>query len=90
MLVRGHLEASEGLGLLFAERGGELVLATTDAQEAALDRFIDDLGAEMPVWGRSNQAPCPERPPEADHPGATEGGARAPGGGRGEGYPPET
>ncbi|MFO0660537.1 MAG: hypothetical protein U0165_12005 [Polyangiaceae bacterium] len=47
--VRAHLEASEGLGILFAERGGSLTLATTLSQEAALDGFIDDLATELDV-----------------------------------------
>lgn len=51
LLVRAHLEASEGLGLMFAEQGGDLVLATTAEQVAELDRFIEDLGREMPIWG---------------------------------------
>jgi hypothetical protein len=51
LLVRAHLEASEGLGNLFAEQGGELMLATTEEQLPELDRFIEDLAAEMPMWG---------------------------------------
>lgn len=51
LLVRAHLEASEGLGNLFAEQGGDLTLATTREQVAELDAFIVDLSAEMPMWG---------------------------------------
>lgn len=51
LLVRAYLEASEGLGNLFAEEGGDLTLATTDDQAEALDAFVRDLATEMPVWG---------------------------------------
>lgn len=47
VLVRAHLEASEGLGVMFAEHGGSLTLATTVSQERELDRFIDDLALEL-------------------------------------------
>ena len=51
LLVRAHLEASEGLANLFAEQGGELTLATTPEQLDELDRFLVDLSEEMPIWG---------------------------------------
>jgi len=51
LLVRAHLEASEGLANLFAEQGGDLTLATTREQLDELDRFLVDLEAEMPIWG---------------------------------------
>ena len=51
VLLRAHLEASEGLAAFFAEQGGEVLLATTEGQLAELDRFLADLGAEMPLWG---------------------------------------
>jgi hypothetical protein len=41
------LEASEGVGVLFAEHGGDLVLATPLALEAALDEVIADLVVEL-------------------------------------------
>ncbi|HEU4412593.1 MAG TPA: DUF4911 domain-containing protein [Polyangiaceae bacterium] len=47
VLVRAHLEASEGLGIMFAERGGELTLATPEGNARELDAFIDDLCAEL-------------------------------------------
>jgi hypothetical protein len=52
LLVRAHLEASEGLGALFAERGGDLTLAAPECLEAQLDAFIDDLAKEMPISRR--------------------------------------
>ncbi|HLV68060.1 MAG TPA: hypothetical protein VKY73_19715 [Polyangiaceae bacterium] len=47
VFVRGVLEASEGLGILFAEQGGELVLAAPEALENALDELVDDLLKEL-------------------------------------------
>jgi uncharacterized protein DUF4911 len=47
VLVRAHLEASEGLGIMFAERGGELTLAAPEGRAHELDAFIDDLCAEL-------------------------------------------
>jgi hypothetical protein len=56
VFVRAHLEAGEGLGIMFAERGSELTLATTSSQERELDAFIDDLCAE---YGASRGEPEP-------------------------------
>jgi len=47
VFVRGVLEASEGLGILFAEQGGELVLAAPEALDNALDELVDDLLKEL-------------------------------------------
>lgn len=59
VFVRAHLEASEGLGLMFAERGGELVVATTESQARELDAFVDDLCAE---YGARRLDPAPDAP----------------------------
>lgn len=55
VFVRAHLEASEGLGLMFAEHGGELTLAAPVGREAELDAFIADLAAEMTVRTRAKK-----------------------------------
>nr|PZN24824.1 MAG: hypothetical protein DIU78_11430 [Pseudomonadota bacterium] len=47
VFVRGVIEASEGVGVLFAERGGELVIAAPEALEGALDELVDDLMKEL-------------------------------------------
>src|SRR5262245_29569739 len=47
VFVKGLIEASEGLANVFAERGGELVLAAPESRAAELDRFIGDLGREI-------------------------------------------
>lgn len=45
--VKGILEASEGLGVVFAERGGELVIASPPDRAAALDELLADLVVEI-------------------------------------------
>ncbi|MBK9266822.1 MAG: DUF4911 domain-containing protein [Polyangiaceae bacterium] len=45
--VKGILEASEGLGLVFAERGGALVIAAPPDRAAALDELLEDLVVEI-------------------------------------------
>ena len=49
--VKGILEASEGLASMFAEQGGELILASAWDREAALEELlqdlVDELGAEL-------------------------------------------
>ena len=45
--VKGILEASEGLGVIFAERGGDLVVASPPDRAAALDELLADLVIEI-------------------------------------------
>lgn len=47
VFVKGILEASEGVASLFAERGGELVLAAPHERAAALDEIVRDLRLEL-------------------------------------------
>ena len=47
VLVRALLEAREGLGMMFAERGGDLVLASPTCLARDLDDFLDDLAGEI-------------------------------------------
>lgn len=47
VFVKGVLEASEGLAVLFAERGGELALAAPRSQSASLDEIVHDLLEEL-------------------------------------------
>ena len=52
--VKGILEASEGVGALFAERGGDLVVAAPTSRAAALDEVLADLERELGLvveWG---------------------------------------
>jgi hypothetical protein len=43
VLIKGICEASEGLCAMFAEQGGELVLAAPPSRERELDELIHDL-----------------------------------------------
>jgi hypothetical protein len=45
--VKGIFEASEGLGALFAEQGGELVIATPRSRVRELDELLTDLSDEI-------------------------------------------
>ncbi len=45
--VKGIFEASEGLGALFAERGGELIISAPLSRAKELDELLDDLQSEL-------------------------------------------
>ncbi len=47
VFFRHVLEASEGLGFLVAESGGEAFVMTPKSQEAALDTLLSDLAPEV-------------------------------------------
>jgi hypothetical protein len=47
VLLKGIVEANEGLAQVFAERGGELTLAAPEGRAAELDALIDDLCREI-------------------------------------------
>ena len=47
VLLKGIVESNEGLANVFAERGGELVLAAPEGRAAELDALIDDLCREL-------------------------------------------
>ena len=47
VFVKGILEASEGLGALFAERGGELIISAPLSRERELDEVLADLQNEL-------------------------------------------
>ena len=47
VFVKGVVEASDGLAAVFAERGGELLLATPHGREAELDELLVDLQREL-------------------------------------------
>ncbi len=56
VFVKAVLEASEGVGALFAERGGALTLACAPGGERELERVLLDLAAELGL-----------APPSAEH-----------------------
>lgn len=47
VFFKSVFEASAGLGVVFAERGGDLVVAAPRSREAELDELLDDLVAEL-------------------------------------------
>jgi Domain of unknown function (DUF4911) len=46
VFLKGVIEASEGVAAVFAESGGDLVIATPPGQEDELDRILQDLKLE--------------------------------------------
>jgi hypothetical protein len=47
VFVKGIFEASEGLGALFAEKGGELIISAPLSRERELDELLADLQIEL-------------------------------------------
>jgi len=78
VFVKGLLEASEGLGALFAERGGELTIVAPASRWAEMRELLADLEAEigarvgtiiLPADGEGAAAPVDSRQEEGDHGG---------------------
>jgi hypothetical protein len=49
VFFKGVIEASEGLACVFAERGGELEVATPSGRAGELDALLDELGDELAI-----------------------------------------
>jgi hypothetical protein len=47
VFFKGIVEASEGLAAVFAERGGDLIVAAPQDRASELDRLLEDLGIEL-------------------------------------------
>lgn len=47
VFVKGLFEASEGLGAMFAEHGGDLVVAAPVSRRADLDELLEDLERDV-------------------------------------------
>lgn len=47
VFFKGVIEASEGLGAVFAERGGDLVVAAPEDRCAELDAILEELCEEL-------------------------------------------
>jgi hypothetical protein len=47
VFVKGVIEASDGLAVVFAVSGGDLTIATPESQLAALDATLRDLQEEI-------------------------------------------
>jgi hypothetical protein len=69
VFVKGLLEASEGIGALFAERGGDLVIVAPESRWAEMCELLADLEVEigarlgpiLPALGESAAAPGESR-----------------------------
>jgi len=59
VFVKGLIEALEGIAIVFAERGGDLVLAAPESREKELDLLVDDLCREVGAM----RITLPEQPP---------------------------
>ena len=46
VFVKGVIEASEGVAVVFADHGGDLTIATLPSQKDELDRILQDLESE--------------------------------------------
>lgn len=47
VFVKGVIDASEGLAVVFADAGGDLTIAAPPSQEKLLDELLTDLAAEV-------------------------------------------
>jgi len=48
VFVRGVLEASLGVAVMFAESGGELTIASSASRSGEMDQILADLQDEIP------------------------------------------
>lgn len=55
--LKSVVGASEGVAVLFSERGGDVLLVSTPSLRADLDRLADDLEAELGATGSPLPAP---------------------------------
>jgi hypothetical protein len=56
VFIKGIVEALEGLAQVFAERGGELTLASPSDRAGELDALVDDLCRELGVMSVTPRA----------------------------------
>jgi hypothetical protein len=69
VFVKGLIEASEGIGALFAESGGELTIVAPESRWAEMTELLADLEIEigarlgpiLPALGESAAAPAGSR-----------------------------
>jgi hypothetical protein len=47
VFVKGIIEASEGVAILFAERGGDLTIAAPEGRGADLMELLEDIALEV-------------------------------------------
>ena len=61
--LKGILEASEGLGAIFAERGGELVVTAPLDRGDDLEELLRDIALELGASVEPRALPCAEEGP---------------------------
>ncbi len=69
VFVKGLIEASEGIGALFAESGGDLTIVAHESRWAEMSELLADLEIEigarlgpiLPALGESEAAPVASR-----------------------------
>lgn len=49
VLLRNHLEASEGLGYIVAKRGGNVMLVSHESRREEFNIFVRDLKSELGI-----------------------------------------
>jgi hypothetical protein len=59
VFVKGILEASEGVAAMFAEHGGELLLAAPHERAADLDELLTDLARDVGARVAPTDEPAP-------------------------------
>jgi hypothetical protein len=47
VFVKGIIEASEGVAILFAERGGDLTIAAPEGRGVELAELLEDIAVEV-------------------------------------------
>ena len=73
VFVKSIIEASDGVAVIFAERGGELTIAAPQGRGAELAELLQDIAGE--VGGKLDAARPPDAPAQAtDSPPASAGG----------------
>lgn len=69
VFVKGIIEASEGIAVIFAERGGELTIASPQGRGAELAELLSDIamecGGELGQNEQNETAQALERPAAA-------------------------
>jgi hypothetical protein len=63
VLIKAILDGCEGLGCLFSEGGGQLLLVSPSSRATELDALITDLAAELTLVVESSGAAVDEAPP---------------------------
>jgi hypothetical protein len=68
VFVKGVLEASDGLACLFAERGGDLCIASPEGRARELRELLADLAAELGGTPWEIEAPRDQGAPQTSPP----------------------